>query len=332
MPKVSVIIPSYNHEKYVAEAIQSVLDQTFQDFEIVITDDGSSDKTVEVIKNFEDPRIKLFCFEINQGGTAAANNCIRNSTGEFIAMLSSDDVFLPDKLEKQVKFINKSPQVGAVFGYAQIINEEGKDLCDDKNYYCQIFRQENKTRHHWLNHFFYKGNCLCHPSAMIRRECYNQVGLLDERLMQLPDFDFWIRLCKKYEIYIMKENLIKFRFFKDGGNMSSGSRIDSRVRSRIEHSLVLENFLKINSVDEFYASFPEAKNKFPYLDSDLIPFALAKLCFAMKSSIHYKFGIDTLFGILNNKSISDKIAKKYNFTTKDFVNLTGKYDYFSSDK
>jgi glycosyltransferase involved in cell wall biosynthesis len=303
-----------------------------QDFEIVITDDGSTDKTVEEIKKFKDPRINLFCFNENQGAAVAANKCISESSGEFIAILSSDDIFLPEKLEKQVKFLDKNSQVGAVFGYAQIIDKEGKDLSDDNNYYCQIFKQENKTRHQWLNHFFCKGNCLCHPSAMIRKKCYDEIGLYDERLAQLPDFDFWIRLCQKYEIHIMNENLIKFRYIKDGGNMSSGSRIDSRVRSRIEHSLVLNNFLKIKSVDEFYASFPETNKKFPELEPDLIPFALAKLCFATKSPIHHKFAIDTLFDVLKDKSVSDKIAKKYSFTIKDFVYLTGKCDYFSLEK
>ncbi|MGB8687985.1 MAG: glycosyltransferase, partial [Microcoleus sp.] len=85
MPKVSVVMASYNHEKFVAETIQSVLDQTYQDFEFIITDDGSPDRTVDVIKKFADPRIKLFCFPQNQGACTAMNNCINEAKGEYIA-------------------------------------------------------------------------------------------------------------------------------------------------------------------------------------------------------------------------------------------------------
>jgi len=123
MPKITVAIPSYNHEKYIAHAIRSVLEQTFQDFEIVITDDGSSDETLQVIREFTDPRIRIYCNEKNCGASAAMNNCIQQAKGEYIAILNSDDLFSPDKLEKQVDFLDKNPEIGAVFGYAQIIDD-----------------------------------------------------------------------------------------------------------------------------------------------------------------------------------------------------------------
>src|SRR4029079_1031142 len=101
-PSVSVIIPSYNHEAFVGEAIKSVLDQSYQDFEIVIADDGSKDRTPEIIRRFADPRISLEVFQENRAAAAAANSAIGRSHGEFLCYLSSDDLFLPGKLEKQV--------------------------------------------------------------------------------------------------------------------------------------------------------------------------------------------------------------------------------------
>jgi glycosyltransferase involved in cell wall biosynthesis len=153
MPRVTVIIPSYNHEKFVGEAIQSVLNQTYQDFEIVITDDGSTDQSVSIIKSFTDPRIKLFCFDKNQGACVAGLKCRSEAKGEFIALLNSDDVFAPDKLEKQVRFLEQNPEIAAVFSYAQIIDEEGNDFSND-HVYKQIFIQPNRTRFEWLNYFF----------------------------------------------------------------------------------------------------------------------------------------------------------------------------------
>src|SRR3989344_3691446 len=115
MPKVSVIIPSYNHEKYVTYALESVLNQTFQDFEIIITDDHSSDKTVEQIKKFKDQRIRLFTSIKNRGVCVAINDCLLHTKGKYIAHLNSDDAFFLEKLEKQVKYLDNHPDVGAVF-------------------------------------------------------------------------------------------------------------------------------------------------------------------------------------------------------------------------
>ena len=123
MPLVSVIIPSYNHEKFVRECIQSVLDQTFQDFEIIITDDASTDHTVEIIEQFEDSRIKLFKHSTNQGVSVAVNNCIRHASGRYFAWLSTDDVWYREKLEIQVRYLNEHPNVGVVFGKVDWIDE-----------------------------------------------------------------------------------------------------------------------------------------------------------------------------------------------------------------
>ena len=199
MPRISVIVPSYSHERCVAESIQSVLDQTYEDFEIIITDDGSTDGTVREIRKFRDTRIKRFCFEKNQGACVAANNCLKEASGEYIAMLSSDDAFLPDKLEKQVTFLDRHPETAAVFGYAEMIDEDGNKFTDETHFYYNIFNQPNRNRHEWLHYFFYKQNCLCHPSVLIRKKCYEDIGSYDERLAQLPDFDFWVRLSLKYK-------------------------------------------------------------------------------------------------------------------------------------
>src|SRR3990172_8452891 len=269
MPRVSVIIPSYNHEKYVAQTIQSVLDQTYQDFEIVITDDGSTDSTVEELEKFKDSRIRIFTFKNNMGACVAAKKCILESKGEYIAVLSSDDMFLPDKLEKQVKFLNEHPEIWIVFGYAHIIDEDGNDFCDENHFYYNIFKQPNRTRFEWLNYFFYTGNALCHPSALIRRRCYEEIGYYDERLAQIPDFDFWIRACLKHDIYIIPENLIKFRVRAGEANVS-GNKPETRIRAYIEFLYVLKNFLSIESIEEFLKIFPEASIYYDQVEKDLI--------------------------------------------------------------
>lgn len=323
MPRVSVIIPSYNHEKYVAEAIQSVLDQSFQDFEIVITDDGSTDGTITEIKKFKDPRIRLFPFKENKGACVAVRKCLDEAKGEYIAMLSSDDVFLPGKLEKQVRFLDERTDIWAVFGYAQVIDEVGNDFEEKNHIYCKIFKQPNRNRFEWLNHFFYNGNCLCHPSALIRRSLYDELGYYDERLAQLPDFDMWIRTCLKHEIYIMPENLIKFRV-RAGELNASGNRSEVHKRTGFELTRVLRHYLELRSTDEMLKVFPGAE-KYGKEDKDLIPYFVARLAFDNEKSfpLNQVFAINVLYDILGDGKMAAKLEKKCAFTYRDFIELTG---------
>src|SRR5436190_19138080 len=143
-PLVSVIIPSYNHEKFVKECIESVLNQTFQDFEIIITDDSSTDRTVEIIKSFKDPRIKLFVHSQNRGACVATNNCIRHSKGRYIAMLSSDDAWYPEKLTIQVRYMEDHPNIAAVFGKVDWIDENGNFITDEDFPFGNTFNAQNR--------------------------------------------------------------------------------------------------------------------------------------------------------------------------------------------
>jgi glycosyltransferase involved in cell wall biosynthesis len=331
MPRVSVIIPSYNHEKFVGESIRGVLNQSYRDLELIITDDGSSDGTVDVIKQFTDPRIRLFLFQENQGASIATNNCIENARGEYIAVLTSDDVFLPGKLEKQVKFLDEHPEIGAVFGYAQIIDEEGNDFTDENHFYYSIFKQPNRNRYEWLNHFFYKGNCLCHPSLLIRRECYDTVGLYDPRYAQQPDFDFWIRLCFKYDIQIIPEDLIKFRIRKGEANVS-GRRPEVEKRLFPELIEVFRKYLAIETTVELYMIFPEAVKYGKFEDNSLIPFIVARLALdsnyfhpVLQPALQY-FGIEVLFDLLSSKDRASLILQTFGFRYNDLLSITGKCD------
>ncbi len=319
MPTVSVIIPSYNHEKFIAEAIQSILNQTYQDFEIVITDDCSSDNSVKIIKQFTDPRIRLFCNTENQGCSTTTTNCIKQAKGKYIAVLNSDDVFLPDKLSRQVAYLETHNHCAAVFSHAQVIHENGDPFTDSDNYYVQVFSQKNKTRHEWLNLFFYHGNCLCHPSILIRKECFDRIGLYDSRLAQLDDFDMWVRVCLNYEIHILQEPLIKFRVLNNNKN-ASAPRPDTLSRLPWEHRMVLNNFLQINSVSEFNLIFPEIKIK-DTTDHRLIPYYLAQAALTVKQPMHNHFAIQTLFNLM--AEFPQELKENFNFTYKSLTELTG---------
>jgi GT2 family glycosyltransferase len=317
---------SYNHEKYVGRAVQSVLGQSHQDFELVITDDGSSDGTATEIARFTDPRLKFFRFPRNRGQFVALNHCLRAARGEYIAVLNSDDAFLPGKLECQVKFLRNHPEVGAVFSRVRVVDAQDRVLRRQKT-----FLAANMSRYEWLNRFFYKDNRLCHPSALVRRRCHETVGLYDPRYAQLADYDFWIRLCMKYEIHILPEELVAFRWLPHGANMSA-RRADSIKRRWWEHRHVLDTFLSIDSPAFLRQVFPEAGKYGDDIDRESIPLVLALLALETRSrrQIHQAFALDTIYRLLGDPGTVERLARRFHFDGSRFIRLTGQYDVFNS--
>ncbi|MFM0051926.1 glycosyltransferase [Caballeronia grimmiae] len=246
-PKVSVIMATYNHGPYVAEAIHSVLSQDFTDFEFIIADDGSTDDTREVVASIEDARISFYPNVVNRGACIVTNELIGHCTGEYIALLNSDDRWLPGKLRRQVRLLDERAEVGAVFGRARFIDRDGVPIPASNLHFGTVFDQENRTRGEWLRRFFYLGNCLCHPTIMVRRSVYAHLGKFNNRYRQLPDLDMWIRLVKHYDLHVMDSCEIDFRIMP-GENASSQTRANA-VRTMNEHYLIAEHFFEEVSAD-----------------------------------------------------------------------------------
>ncbi len=323
MPKVSVVIPSSNHEKFISEAIQSILDQTYQDFEIVITDDGSRDRSVAIIQEFSDPRIQLFCFEKCKGTIFAVNHSIQSSNGDYTTILSPNDIFLPDKLRKQVDFLETRDNIAAVFSNAQTIDENGHIFLDQNHPRRKVFVQDNRDRFGWLRYFFFKGNGLCYPSILIRSQCYQELGLYDERLAQLPDLDFLIRLSGKHEIHILPEPLVQLRISQNELNTNSLAP-NVNTQTELEFPLVLNHYLSSSIQKQFANIFP-CRFK---IEEELIPFHLAMLALwhtkaQWDHSTYKTFAIRTLYEFLNaNSDIIESLEKKYSFSYASFHKLT----------
>lgn len=327
-PTVSVVIPSYNHEKYVKETIDSILNQTFQDFEIVITDDGSSDATVDRIKEYTDPRIRLFMFENNKGHCKTLNHCIKNSKGKYIAYMSSDDIWELEKLEKQVNYLKTNPDVQAVFSKVRIIDEEGNQFQNKEHFFYSIFDQENKLHHEWLRHFFYEGNSLCHPSVLLRREVYDAVGLYNERVSLNPDFDMWIKLClNQFKIHILDDKLIKFRV-RDYDLNVSGDTPSNNIKARFEYKQLLDNFLKIDEPEFLLKIFPESE-KYGKVSNETIPYFLGRLAYDSQLDFKQLWGLELIYECLGDKKTSRILEVDYNFTTKDLNDMSSHADVFN---
>lgn len=240
LPQVSVIMAAFNHDQFVAESIHSVLKQEEIDLEFLIADDGSSDNTCEVVESFRDKRIKFLPNKNNRGACIVTNELIARSRAKYIALINSDDIWLNDKLRHQLNILDKLPKVGACFSRAGFIDKDGVPIIKKSLPYGSIFEQQNKSGAQWLRQFFDSGNCICHPTMLIRRSCYEQLGPYNNRFRQLPDFDMWIRLVKQFEIYISDRELVQFRILP-GGNVSSPTSENS-IRTINEHYLIASTF------------------------------------------------------------------------------------------
>ena len=331
MPKVSVILTSYNHDKFICEAIDSVLNQSFRDFELIIWDDASSDNSWNLINQYSDSRIKAFRNEEQKRGIWGINKAISEvATGEYIAIHHSDDVWERDKLEKQAAFLEAHSEVGAVFTNALAIGEDNLPLADKNHFYSNIFDQPNRTRHEWLRFFFSRGNALCHPSVLIRKSCYEYCGLYRFGLAQVGDFDMWIRLCLKYEIYVMPEKLVRFRVRSNEAN-TSGNRPETRIRGDYEFYKLLLSYRTIKKFDELVKVFPGAQKYHRNKETD-IDFALAMIALEEKPFIFTQlFGLDILFEAIVDPKRSAKIKRLYDFDYKSFISLTAQHDVLSRE-
>ncbi len=206
---VSVIMPVYNSEKYISEAVESVLSQTYQNWEILVIDDGSTDNTKSIVESYiaKDTRIKYISLGHNSGGPARPRNIgITNASGEYIAFLDSDDLWLPDKLEKQVMQMETQKEIGLSYVLYSILLENGTI----KGIFPKIKR---RFRGHIFNSL-YLSPVIANSSIMVRRDVFNEIGLLDEdpRLVAAEDYDMLLRVSLKRKIdYIDSSPLLIYR-------------------------------------------------------------------------------------------------------------------------
>ena len=234
-PLASVCIPAYKNAEYIAETIQSVLDQTYPNLELVICDDCSPDQTVAVIESFSDPRIRLFKNEKNLGMSGNWNNCLSKCRGEFIKLICADDLLAPEALEKEVQALIDHPT--ALFSESD----------------TKLIRLDQKIRGHYLRYkksglvngketvraCFFSQDYYGAPLAnTFRRSAYEQYGGFDTDFVYILDYEFFIRLAIHGDVYIIHEYLNYFRVRNDSntGEVIAGDKTEAYVK---EHELLL---------------------------------------------------------------------------------------------
>lgn len=200
MKLVSVLMPAYNAEKYIAQAIESILGQTFDDFEFIILNDCSKDRTEEIILSYNDPRIVYLKNEQNLGVAVTLNNGLAAATGKYIARMDADDISLPERLEKQVAHLEANEDIAVLGTNVELFNENGT---------ISTGWSATDSEQMKVDLLFACG--LAHPSVMMRTEVIRELGGYDVEFNGLEDYELWCRVLQKSKVAMLPDILLRYR-------------------------------------------------------------------------------------------------------------------------
>jgi glycosyltransferase involved in cell wall biosynthesis len=249
-PLISVLMTTFNHEKYIAEAVRSVLDQTWSDWEAVIIDDGSTDRTGEIIRSFTDPRIR-YLHQVNQGPSVATTTAVAACRGKYVALMSGDDVLLPHRLARQVEAYQRGPR-RVLFGGVEYIDDDGRPLAGE--HYPHIVKDNSPSRGQLMEQLFFAWPSFFGVTAFMELEVLRECGPDDPALFQTQDYARWVHLLKRYPFEILSDPLYRFRVRAGLANLS-GNQAEKQIRAQNERYLVMRTFFQDMPADLFREAF-----------------------------------------------------------------------------
>lgn len=226
-PKVTVLMSVFNGERYLKEAIDSILNQTFTDFEFLIINDSSTDKSRDIITQYDDSRIILVDNETNLGLTKSLNKGIDLTRGEYIARMDSDDISLPDRLAKQVKFMDANPDIGVCGTWIQSIGLDNEKVIsfptDPAAIHCALIFQ----------------NPLIHPSVLVNNKLLKSHNLnYNQNFLKAQDYELWTRCCQFFHLANLNEVLLQYRYHT--GQITSKNRVEQQGYAELARKQLLE--------------------------------------------------------------------------------------------
>lgn len=218
-PKVSIIVPVYNGEKYVRESLDSILAQTYSDTEILVLDDASTDGTPAILESYAD-RVRVIRQPQNRGIYANANDGIALAQGDYICVYHADDVYMPAMVEREVEFLDRHPSAGAVFSSMVFIGPSSEEFGqlelppEIRGSRPLDYSQVLNTLLRYTNHFL-----MC-PTAMVRASVYREVGVYrQDQFRNTSDMEMWLRIAQKYDLGVLDERLLRYRHFHDSSSL-----------------------------------------------------------------------------------------------------------------
>ncbi len=313
-PLVSVILPAYNHEKFVADAIESVLNQTYQNIEFLVSDDASTDNTAEIMKRYSEHFAGEYYFTENAGRRGYFLK--KRATGKYIALASSDDFWEPDKLALQVDYLEKHEEAAACFTWCSYIDENKNELKETR------FYQKNRSRYEWMKYFWENDNVLCHPSILIRREEYIRLINVGSACRQLPDLFMWIDLVQHADIHVIPRVLVKMTRFQHADNENTSLFTQKNIiRHMIEASGCWNSVIRKMDASFFAKAFSDYMiNQDATEEAEI---ACEKF-FLMLGSDKWWIQADAIqyfLEVFDEEAVRDCFIHQYSFTLKKFWDI-----------
>ena len=293
-PRISVVLAVYNHEQFVGQTIESIIGQSFEDWELIIIDDCSKDGSADVVRKYiqgpshhscpsgtggprpadhEDERIRFYQAEKNRGTVRTFNELLKKARGEYVAFIGSDDIWHSGKLQEQIEYMEQHKETAVCFSWAEFIDENGRLYSEDEkecDYDTQIFMHKNRTQGEVLRCFFDSANYFCHPSALIRSEVIREIGGFDLRFRQLHDFEYWVRVLQKYPVHIIQKPLVQYRRLSTENDSLSAVNKQNMIRFMNEIQTIIYTMIKEMNRDIFCEAFHDLLKKEITTDARLV--------------------------------------------------------------
>ena len=310
---MSVICPAYNHEQYIGKLIHSILNQTEQDFEAIIVDDCSKDRTPEVVESFADDRIKLIRNKFNRGLNANINTALEAATGDFLTYIGSDDMFFNTHFEVMTKYLEQHPDTDVVYCWLQPIDENG-----NKHPYYDDSAPFSSAREEALREMFYKRSVFPCPGMTMRRSALQKICPLPPAVANYQDCMMHIWLLMNGDFHQLPEPLVYYR--RHEGNLSANDLIPF-TRSRYEISALMDAFLKM-SADQIRQVFPAELNDLKLTVTDENKsFVLGMLALRADDECRRLWGYSQIIDAVNKneRELHDTCGYDYKF----LLGLTG---------
>lgn len=320
-PKVSILCPAYNHEKFVKYFIQSVLNQTEQDFELLIVDDNSTDNTVGEIEKFTDSRIKVLKHKYNKGINAGINELFKLANGAYCVLIGSDDILKPNHLKTATEFLDNNSNIGVYYSSLSLIDDNNNPIEDKSNLYVR----NNCDRFDLLKKMFFNHNMLLSPGMVIRRTAMEEIMPLDLTIVQYQDYQMHIKLMLNNEIYQTEEKLVDYRIISGNKNISARTSIVLK-REELEEFKLMDTYLEIKNLELLRNIFKEEIVHIGEPAEGAIPYFLGVLAFSSTKEIRKNWGFLTIMNFLKTEENFELVHKVYGINFKSYIDLVNHLD------
>lgn len=316
-PLVSVCINCYNAAKTIRRTVESVLSQTYTALQVIVVDDCSTDDTLAVLHSFDDARLEIVPLPQNGHISHANNEALARVRGEYVAHLDADDVWYPDKIEKQLVFLQTHPDYDACFALADMIDENG-NLLDDQRY-----RAENGSRAEIFYRLVTSGNYLCHCAMFAKKELIDRTGQHDLSLLYFHDYDYWLRMVEQGPIYILPDKLLACYLSAESNSHMSEEKMQAHINelARVTYNTVTR------CDDAFFRETFMSRLRRPDLPPTPERTALEKAFLLLELFIYHPqnraLGLQYLAQLLCNERMVAVARRDFDFTLRDFYALSG---------